>query len=407
MANYAANSDNAARDAWVALVAHAPKKLVAFCRILSAIVSYFLNGHAVVGFVRWLARTAGYIAESALMLATLYVTLNSVAHVLVTWILPGTVIEALNYLSIVSFSLLPELIVASAIQMTVDHWSVFARDRRGANPAWLWGSLYTAPTVIFLVMTVTTIASFTQSVGNPLQATGTALTIRVLTGWAYALIEILFAQIGKKSYSSMLDNLRAMVATQGATLSALRATEQGLRSDLERATTELESQRTRATDLEHDLRSAKGNIATLTFEKATILAERDELQERSDRLQSEITELKARVARREHTRAVARPDTSRSLQETGYVAHDDGQTMAIANEQGDTIIATGSPRERIKEAMLKAMANNEDLSYGAIAQAANAGYSTVKKYAKELQAEVAREITGEIAVVVRQEEPEM
>src|SRR5215469_27745 len=112
MANFAANHENAAAEAWQTFL-NAHPRVRGFLSVLASALGYFLNGHAVVSFVRWMARTAGYIAESALMLATLYVTLNSVAHTLVTWVMPGSMIEALNYLSVVAFSLLPELIVAS------------------------------------------------------------------------------------------------------------------------------------------------------------------------------------------------------------------------------------------------------------------------------------------------------
>lgn len=86
-------------------------------------------------------------------------------------------------------------------------------------------------------------------------------------------------------------------------------------------------------------------------------------------------------------------------EDTGYVARDDGETMAVANSHGDTIIATGSHRDRIKEVMARAMQSGDSLSYQAIAAAAGAGYSTVKKYAKVLEEEIKRELTGEIAAV--------
>lgn len=86
-------------------------------------------------------------------------------------------------------------------------------------------------------------------------------------------------------------------------------------------------------------------------------------------------------------------------EDTGYVARDDGETMAVANSHGDTIIATGSHRDRIKEVMARAMQSGDSLSYQAIAAAAGAGYSTVKKYAKVLEEEIKRELTGEITTM--------
>ena len=54
-----------------------------------------------------------------------------------------------------------------------------------------------------------------------------------------------------------------------------------------------------------------------------------------------------------------------------------------------TIIATGSHRERIKQAMLMAMSGGKEITYQDIAEAASVGYSTVKKYAPIIREELA------------------
>jgi hypothetical protein len=78
-----------------------------------------------------------------------------------------------------------------------------------------------------------------------------------------------------------------------------------------------------------------------------------------------------------------------SPQETGYIAVDDGSTVAIANGQGATMIATGSHRDRIKQAMLQAIQKGEEATYNEIAKAAGVGYSTVKKHAPAIKMEIA------------------
>src|SRR5258708_39544834 len=188
-------TENAARDVWQAFVRHHPRLYGSLC-ILSDCCGYVVNGHAIVALVQWMVQVAGRVAESALLLATLYVTLNNVAHTLLSWILPANTINALNYLSLLAFSLLPELIVATAITITVDHWTMLVRNRSWRNPAWVWAMLYSLPTATFVVMTISTLLGFVQIVavsGVPAQATGTALTLRLLAGWSYAMVEILFA----------------------------------------------------------------------------------------------------------------------------------------------------------------------------------------------------------------------
>lgn len=77
-----------------------------------------------------------------------------------------------------------------------------------------------------------------------------------------------------------------------------------------------------------------------------------------------------------------------SPQETGYVAIDDGNTVAIADGHGQAMMATGSHRDRIKLVMLQAMQNGQEMSYVEIAKEAGAGYSTVKKWAPDIQKEL-------------------
>jgi hypothetical protein len=412
----ASTTENAALEAWHAFLSR-HQRLAACLNIVSSVSGYFLNGHDIVALVRWLVTVAGRIAESALLLATLYVTLNNVAHTLLTWIIPAPGIELLNYLSVVAFSILPELIVGIAITTTYNHWKLFFRAPAWKNSSWVWGTLYLVPTSVFTVMTITTLASFVQIVaasGNPGQATGMTLTVRFLAGWSYSLVEILFVTIGKKSYAERFDGLRATIATLQQELVALRtreqelrATEQRLQAQVQKALTEGHGYQQSYQSVATELQSAKGYIATLQLEKGQIIAERDDYQEEITHLQEELRTLKARLARRSVAiapTANVTPEAPQSTEDTGYMARDNGVTMAVANSQGETIIATGSHRERIKETMVRAMQNGEELSYGAIAQAAGAGYSTVKKYAKELQAEIAREITdGHVAITVAQE----
>ena len=53
------------------------------------------------------------------------------------------------------------------------------------------------------------------------------------------------------------------------------------------------------------------------------------------------------------------------------------------------MIATGSHRDRIKQAMLQAMQEGRKVDYQDIASSAQVGYSTVKKYAPEIRLEIA------------------
>src|SRR2546421_8787661 len=82
--------------------------------VIGSLFGFFFNGHFIVAIGHWLVVTAGRIAETALLLATLWVTAANVAPDLVAKLGAGNA-TALSSLSLIAFSLLPEIIVFSAI----------------------------------------------------------------------------------------------------------------------------------------------------------------------------------------------------------------------------------------------------------------------------------------------------
>jgi hypothetical protein len=204
------------------------KNIYRFFCLIGNIIGFFLNGHAIVALGYWVVMVAGRISESALLFATLWITADNVASDFMTKVVGGSQnANMLTNLSILAFSLLPEVMVFSAIVITYEHWHSFFRDRRGVNPSWVWGILYTAPTLTFLTMTVATLGSFVASDTHTTpHATGLALVIRCLAGWSYSIIGLIYSRIGKRplpqtgqqnstvqipDYSQMIDDLRTQI----------------------------------------------------------------------------------------------------------------------------------------------------------------------------------------------------
>ncbi len=188
--------------------------------VISFLFHYITSFKWVIDLVRWMVTTGGNIAESAFLLATVYVTTNTVAHLLVTWILPAQMISTLNQVSTMAFSVLPELIIASAMKTTFDHWKLVWRSPKRVD-AWIWASSYTIPTLVFLIMTVLTISTFVnfEAVNaTPPQATGPMLVIRCLAGWSYGMVQILFVSIGKQGYVEALDDLATRIKERDRTV---------------------------------------------------------------------------------------------------------------------------------------------------------------------------------------------
>jgi hypothetical protein len=183
----------------------------------ASLLRYIVTGAWIVDLVRWLVDTGGNVAESAFVIATVYVTINTVAHMLVSWLLPDSVITSLNQLSVIAFSVLPELIVVAAMVITFDHWKMVINTRR--FDAWVWAIVYTLPTLVFLGMTIYTITSFVSfeaahSNASP-QATGSILVIRCLAGWSYGIVQMMWVKLGKKGYAGVVAGLESEIQALG------------------------------------------------------------------------------------------------------------------------------------------------------------------------------------------------
>lgn len=213
-------------------------RINAFLNALSDGLHYMFTGGWIVDLVRWMIDAGGNIAESAFILATVYVTLNTVAHLLISWLLPDNVITALNQFSIIAFSVLPELIVVAAMAICFDHWRLVVATKR--IDCWIWAIAYSIPTVVFLGMTIYTITSFVSfEVANTMTvhhmvngklvsevvqvgsytATGPMLVTRCLAGWCFGTVQMLFVKLGKPGYTAMIDNLNSDLESLGEKVS--------------------------------------------------------------------------------------------------------------------------------------------------------------------------------------------
>jgi len=319
--------------------------------ILEAIAFVFLyifSGRWIVDIVRWLIHTGGTVAESAFLLATVYVTINTVAHLLVTWLLPDNVIISLNQISVIAFSVLPELIVFAAIKVCYDHWKLAFSSKR--IDAFFWAICYVFPTGVFVVMTVITITSFVnlESVNpatNP-QATGGVLVVRCLAGWSYGLLQILFSRIGSRSYSAFFEDLRqkAQETQEALNLRISELTEVMGRRDLavNALQTELDTLKERFEAQEHELRETRANLALLKL------------------------------------------TSGKSDTEMSTSAHIGNITLLPAN---DATLST-SKREVLKEHLQKAVLAGEKINLKQISKDAGVAYNTARRHYKSILGEI-------------------
>lgn len=323
-----------------------PAQLGDFSKKASSFLHFILSGQVIVSFVRWLVTTGGNVAESAFLLATLWVTINNVAHLIVTWILPASVIQVLNQISVIAFSVLPELIIFAAIKITFDHWRLFFRSKEKMSLA--WAIAYTPFTICFAVMTVLVLSSFVSvqaTADVSPQATGAMLVIRCLAGWGYGVIQMLFASIGRQGYASTIERLNSIIQSVNGTLADRDNTIAGLQSDIV------------------------------------------SLQQLADEQEREIVSLKVSLAsKRLSRRRDTRPNDSHTFEAT-----ETDDTLTISGN-GMTVIATGKKRQELKSAMQKAIMQGERVNLRKISQDVGVSYGTARNHAKSIMQELSQEL---------------
>jgi FtsZ-binding cell division protein ZapB len=364
-------------------------RLMAGCRGIAAALRYIFFFQWVVDLARWLVTTGGNIAESAFLLATVYVTINTVAHQLVMWLLPAGVVVTLNQISVIAFSVLPELIIFAAIKVTFDHFKMALSSKR--VDSWLWFCLYVLPTLVFLALTIITISSFVSveaTTTTAPQATGVMLVVRCLAGWSYGMLQMLWVKLGHEGYSNLFARLRSDIAALTETVKLRDGSIAGLEQEKARLTSEAASLR--------DV--VKLRDASLLKLQEEVSNQARALKGRDDRialLQSELEDLKEQCATLDaeliDTRIALAGANRKVKQSDNSSAPDDEMTS------GSPVVTTGK-YQLICEHMQAAILRGERVNMRKIASDTGVHYNTVRRHAQSIIDELARN-TDKVRVV--------
>lgn len=182
-----------------------------FYSLLHMICDYVFGGHIIVkNWQRILVRT-GYISEGALGVAGVWALINHVAiihNLLAGNPLTKPIIDSMNGFMMGSFTLIPDLILASAILMTFSRWGD-CRQKEGRGLAVLWAILYSGCTATFFgltIYTLSTVGSVASSgdITKVIYASGTELQIRVISSFIYGLSEVVYTYTHKGHSSGVI-----------------------------------------------------------------------------------------------------------------------------------------------------------------------------------------------------------
>lgn len=165
--------------------------------IIGSVMGFFFNGHFLVKTTQWAVRVSGYVAESALLVAVLWMSATSVAPGLVELFMSETTMQYFVWLSLVILALIPELILANAVVNVIWHWYRVRLHPKNIV-GWAWAVLFSIPTSFFFYLTWVTITNLANHHGDFVQATTDIINLRCLAGWIYGLLSLIYAGVGKK-----------------------------------------------------------------------------------------------------------------------------------------------------------------------------------------------------------------
>jgi hypothetical protein len=317
---------------------------IATGKVLKAVFLYIVFFRWVIDIVHWLLDVGGTIAVSAFLLGTTYVIINLVAHQLLLWVVFGhtNVIDTLNQIAMITFSVLPELIVISAIKQCYEMWVLSFGSRR--IECFVWSVLFTMPTLVFMAMTYVTISGFVslESVHQTYQLTGSNLQLRVVSGLFYGVTQKLYTEIGRGTLDRMFTDLR---------------------HQLQNATTTL-------TDRDTTIANLQTTITTLQSDMAGI--------------QGELVGLRiAQAQRNTHTRQKPAPTEHKTSGETR-------ENTETHTHEGAEQPANGR-RQRLKELMEQAVLSGKPVNIKQLSKAAGLSYNTGLRHKTTIMNEITNE----------------
>jgi len=162
-------------------------------------IQEFLTWNWVKIFLYWLVTSAGTVAECVFLLASVWVSLNATVHALILQIMTEQTTITLTRLSISAFTCLPEIVLGLALHTTyklVKNW----------ENEWVWAVLFSLPTLIFMLLTVWTLVCSSLEIGY--QLVDWMIATRVLAGYSYGVLSMMYVLIGQPDYVDLLTDTR-------------------------------------------------------------------------------------------------------------------------------------------------------------------------------------------------------
>src|SRR5205807_905609 len=191
-----------------------------FTKHLPAGIRYLLSWLWVKQFLYWLFVSAGTVSECAFLVASIWMSVNSSVHPMILHMMTEDQSVNLSYVASTIFTAIPEMILGLALLKTIEH----CKNIRYKKEHWytcVWPVLFGLPTLVFLFISVLTVACSVLKVNYVMPDWG--IVARALSGYLFVIVSFLYERIGEPCYASERKGLEANIADLNQQIENLKA----------------------------------------------------------------------------------------------------------------------------------------------------------------------------------------
>lgn len=234
-------------------------------------VQSFLTWQWVKKFLYWLVVSAGTVSECVFLVASIWVSVNATVHPLMLKLMSQDTTVTFSQLAVSAFTSLPEIILGLAVVTTYGHIKFYCIHRK--NSSLTWAILFGIPTVVFAGLTIWTLAASALQIGYTMPSF--LVAIRVLAGYAYGFLSMLFVLIAEPDNADYISGLKGDIEALKSEIETLKTDfAQELNQVRHQAKVTLEEKQIEVEQFQNLLKSQNEQVLKLA-EKASSLELRD------------------------------------------------------------------------------------------------------------------------------------
>jgi hypothetical protein len=156
----------------------------------------------------WLIMSAGTISGLALLCASLWMSINSSVHPFLLLFMSDDITKFVSYLAVISYIGLPEIILFSAVVLTIGHYRLWRYTMKWHDCVWV--VLYGVPALTFLLLSLYTVGSSVLKIGFIMP--DWLIVLRALACYTYAGAMLLHHELGEPQVADMLLKKDGLIA---------------------------------------------------------------------------------------------------------------------------------------------------------------------------------------------------